>query len=263
LDIVWIHHDAVLRMLQSTTSVQCLECVKAGRNFLIESLSPFEMAHRGFQEAINTLHRLNELLEEEAKRIAHALHDETGQLLAAVHLALDCMVREVPGLGARPVKEIKELLDQIEAQLRSLSHELRPTILDDLGLFPALQFLAKRVSARTGACVAVEGATYGRLPPDVETALYRIVQEALTNATKHGSATRIEVVLQHKPGIVTCLVRDNGVGFDVDAARARTGARGLGLLGMTERLSALGGTLHIVSSIGCGTDLRMNIPLES
>jgi signal transduction histidine kinase len=85
----------------------------------------------------------------------------------------------------------------------------------------------------------------------------------LTNATKHGGATRINVVLQDKPGIVTCLVRDNGVGFDVEAARARTGDRGLGLLGMTERLSALGGTLHIVSSIGCGTDLLMNIPLES
>lgn len=123
-----------------------------------------------------------------------------------------------------------DLLDRIEEHLRRLSHELRPTILDDLGLFPAIEFLAQGVSRRMGLPITMEGSTEGRLPPLIETALYRIVQEALTNVTKHAQATRVTVRLQREVRKICCSIRDDGIGFDVPAVLARRGERGLGLI---------------------------------
>ncbi|MCZ7627532.1 MAG: histidine kinase [Candidatus Methylomirabilis sp.] len=99
---------------------------------------------------------MNETLEQESRRIAHALHDEAGRLLAAVDIALDEFAHELPPPAQPHLQEVKALLDQIEAQLRHVSHELRPTVLDDLGLVPALEFLAEGVSARTGLSITVE-----------------------------------------------------------------------------------------------------------
>ncbi len=200
-------------------------------------------------------------LEEEAKRIAHALHDEAGQLLAAVYLAVADVAHELPSPARERLGRIWGLLDQVDEQLRRLSHELRPTILDDLGLGPGLEFLAEGTSKRTGLRIAVEGSTGGRLPPAIETALYRSVQEALNNVTKHAHATRARVELQREPGAIRCVVRDDGVGFDVPDVQARRGDRGLGLLGIRERLHAVGGRLQITSAPGQGTELLMTIPL--
>lgn len=200
--------------------------------------------------------------EEEARRIGRELHDEAGQLLAAVHLAVHEMANDLPAARRGHAAKIQRLLDQIEEQLRRLSHELRPTILDNLGLQPALLFLAQGVTGRTGILVPVKGSTEGRLPLPVETAVYRIVQEALTNASKHSRATRVEVELRRKPQAVFCSIRDNGVGFDPERALRSADAPGLGLLGIQERLHALGGTLEIVSAPGQGTELRVSIPIE-
>ncbi len=200
--------------------------------------------------------------EAEARRIARELHDEAGQLLAAVHLAVHEMANDLPPARRGHAAKIQRLLDQIEEQLRRLSHELRPTILDNLGLQPALLFLAQGVTGRTGILVPVKGSTEGRLPLPVETAVYRIVQEALTNASKHSRATRVEVELRRKPQAVFCSIRDNGVGFDLERVLRSADAPGLGLLGIQERLHALGGTLEIVSAPGQGTELRVSIPIE-
>ncbi len=208
------------------------------------------------------LRRLNQMLEEEAKRIAHALHDEAGQLLASAHIALDEAVRQLPSSSQECLQKVKHLLDQGEEQLRRLAHELRPTILDDLGLTAALEFLADGVSKRTGLTIAVKGSTQGRLPPSVETALYRIIREALTNAARHAKATRVEIALQPEDGAVRCFIRDNGIGFDGNAVLVRGGERGLGLIGIRERLNALGGSLEIASVPGQGTELRVMTPLE-
>lgn len=214
------------------------------------------------QRVETALRHLNETLEQESRRIAHALHDEAGQLLAAVDIALDEFAHEVPPTAQPHLQEVKGLLDQIEAQLRHLSHELRPTILDDLGLVPALEFLAEGVSARTGLSVTVDGPTTGRLPLAIETALYRTVQEALTNVTKHAQAKSVSVQVKRENRRLRCTIHDDGIGFDVSAVLARRGERGLGLIGIRERLDALGGRLQITSAPGQGTELAITIPLE-
>jgi len=200
--------------------------------------------------------------EEEAKRIAHALHDEAGQVLASVHLALEEMAAELPSSARAHLRNIRNQLDRIGGQLRRLSHELRPMILDDLGLQPALHFLAQGVSARTGIPVTVECSTDGRLSPAIETAIYRIVQEALVNVTKHAQATSVRIQLQREADLIRCGVRDDGVGFDVPAVVAQRGKPGLGLLGIRERLDALGGKLSITSAPGRGTELLITIPIN-
>ena len=264
LDLASVHYEALMTMLlQRSVTEDFTLTVKAAANFFAESLSPFEMTHRGYREANIALRHLNEMLEEEAKRIAHALHDEAGQLLASVHLALEEVARELPPPAGDRLQKIRGLLDQIEMQLRRLSHELRPTILDDLGLFPALEFLATGISARTRVPISVEGSPEKRLPHVIETALYRIVQEALTNVTKHAQATRVTVCLQREDQMVRCSIRDNGIGFDSAVVLAPRIERGLGFVGIQERLNSLGGKLQIVSFPGRGTELLITIPLET
>ena len=196
--------------------------------------------------------------EEEARRIAHELHDEAGQLMASVHIALDDLTGQVPERAAT-FRDLHALLDRVEDRLRRLSREIRPSILDDLGLAPALEWLAQGVAERTGLDITVE-APNRRLSPAVETALYRVVQEALTNTARHAQATKVEIVIRAEGVAVQGVVRDDGQGFDVGATLARRGDRGLGLIGMRERVEALGGTLTIESGPGLGTRLSVCIP---
>jgi two-component system, NarL family, sensor histidine kinase DevS len=198
--------------------------------------------------------------EAERRRMAHELHDEAGQLLASVHLALETTISGLPPQWREGFHQVRSHLDAIETQLRRLAHELRPTILDDLGLLPALQGLAHRVAERTGLCIHMDSALQGRLEPAVETALYRILQEGLTNITKHAAATHVDLQLWRDDERVHGLLRDDGRGFAVEPMRGQTGPRGLGLLGIQERLEALGGTLQISSAPGQGTTLQITLP---
>lgn len=197
--------------------------------------------------------------EEEARRIAHELHDEAGQLLASVHIALDELVAQAPE-RSEALQRIHALLDRVEGQLRRLSRELRPTILDDLGLGPAVEWLAQGVSERTGVSITVD-APILRLPSAMETALYRIVQEAVTNAIRHAGARHMEIRVWQEDAMVHAAVRDDGRGFDAEATMARRGERGLGLLGMRERLDALGGRFELRSAPGHGTEVSVAIPI--
>ncbi len=207
------------------------------------------------------MRRLNLTLEDEAKRVAHALHDEAGQLLASVHIALDVLAEELPAAAQKQMAMLRDLLTQAEEHLRRFSHELRPTILDNLGLRPALEFLAQGISRRAGLCITVEGETNGRLPSSIELALYRIVQAALNNVTKHARATGVTVQLQRDALRMQCTVKDDGKGFDLASVLARHKEQGLGLLGIRERVTALGGSLQIDSAPGRGTTIRVEIPL--
>ena len=198
--------------------------------------------------------------EEEARRIAHELHDEAGQLLAALHISLDDLVAQVPAQEAS-FQKLRGVLDRVEAQLRRLARELRPTILDDLGLAPALEWLAQGLAERRDVRIAV-AAPEARLAPEAETALYRIVQEALTNALRHARPRRIAVEVREEGPHIRAVVRDDGHGFDVAAAWAERGDRGLGLIGMRERAEALGGTLEIRSTPGAGTEVCAMVPRE-
>jgi PAS domain S-box-containing protein len=212
--------------------------------------------------AETALRHLNERLEEKAKRIAHALHDEAGQLLASVYLKIADLERESSKRGRSRLLELRNLLDQVDREIRRLSHELRPTILDDLGLIPALEFLGDGVAKRYGLRVTVSGTTGGRLPADVETAVYRVVAEALTNATRHARPTAIAVELSRTSRGLTGRVIDDGTGFDMQAVMSGTLSRGLGLIGMRERMAALGGTLALSSSPGRGTVVTLDVPVE-
>jgi signal transduction histidine kinase len=263
LGIAALHHQALKEVMPGLSpEIEETLLIKRAEEVFIESLMPFEMSHRAFREAITVLRRMNERIEEEAKRIAHALHEEAGGLLASTHLALEELARDLSPRGSERLSLVKRLLDQMDEQLRQLAHEIRPTVLDDLGLLPALNFLADGMSKRSGVPITVEGSTEGRLPSTVETTLYRNVQEALNNVIRHAQARKVAVIVTREERAVRCLVRDDGVGFQVSAVSAAHGERGLGHVGMRERLDSLHGTLLINSTPGQGSELLMYIPLE-
>src|SRR5579859_245946 len=263
LDIAAVHHAAVARVLQGMSpSASSMRGLDRAQEFFAESLSPYEIAHRGFQDATSALRQLNETLEQEIQRIAHAVHDEAGQLLFSARLAMSSVVQNVdPSLQGR-LQEVGTILDQVEKQLRRLSHELHPTILDDLGLVPALEFLTDSVSTRGGMSIRIHSSLRDRYAQKIETAVYRAVQEALTNIAKHACAKKAEIHLAKVAKHLHCRVHDDGMGFDAPAVLSGTGRGGLGLIGIRERLNAVGGTLQIDSVVGRGTDLLIKIPVE-
>jgi signal transduction histidine kinase len=262
IELTSLYHEALLALLDEAESADQRASLSAAAVFLAESLSPYEMAHRGFQDSLKALRQLNETLEEEIKRIAYAVHDEAGQLLVAVHLALADVSRDLPKLQQDQLARVEQLLNQVETQLRRYSHELRPTVLDDLGWIPAIRFLAEGVTKRANLPIRIKAAISGRLPTAVEIALYRTVQEALTNATKHARAKRVSIQIRRTGAHVCCSIEDDGSGFDVRAIQSDPRKKGLGLLGMQERMNAIGGTLSIDSAPGRGTKLSIRVPVR-
>jgi signal transduction histidine kinase len=207
--------------------------------------------------ARDSLRRVVEAQELERRRLARELHDQTGQELTSVLLGLKA-VEEAEGDAERSeaVAAVREQVVQTLHDVRRLAVELRPKALDDFGLVPALERLRDTFSGQTGMHVDLEARIGERLPADVETALYRIVQEALTNVVKHAQAGAVSIVLARKAGAVTALIEDDGRGFGRDGTD-----EGLGLLGMGERLALLGGKLTIESSAGAGTTIVAEVPL--
>ena len=263
LELVSIHHQILRELFQSSPDRRSqTHLVNASCDFLSECVSPYEMAQRGFQDAVKALRQLNETLEEEIKRIAYAVHDEAGQLLVAVHLALAEVAQDVPQPQRAQITQIEDLLNEVEKHLRRYSHELRPTILDDLGWIPAIRFLSEGISKRANLPIHIETKLARRLPGTVETTLYRVVQEALTNTVKHAQAKNIWIRAWLKDKVLHCTIRDDGAGFDAPASQASTSKKGLGLIAMKERLSAIGGTLWIESSQRRGTELLIRLPME-
>ena len=262
--MIAMHHQSMAEILSDLNGSKALQnrALKSAGIFFTESMSPFEMTHRAFGEANAALRRMNENLEEEVKRIAHALHDEAGQLLAAVHLSLDQATRELPPAAGRPLQAVKDLLEEVGQHMRRLSHELRPTILDDLGLVPALDFLAEGVAQRSGIRIRVRSSVSGRLPVPLENVLYRVVQEALNNVIRHSRARSVNIRLRSSGKTVHCSIIDDGVGFKQGKLHPPIARRGLGLLGMVEKLQPLGGGIKIESAPGQGTRLLIAVPRE-
>jgi signal transduction histidine kinase len=207
----------------------------------------------------DALRRAVQAQEAERKRLARELHDETGQALTSILLGLAAVESSKTAEEAHAAAaDLRGLVVETLQSVRRLAVELRPSALDDFGLEPALRRLGETVREGGTLDVQVEtrlGAV--RLPADVETALYRIVQEALTNAVKHAGANHVSVVVTRKATGVQVMIEDDGSGFD-PAARS-TG--GLGLLGMRERVELLDGTLAIDTSPGAGTTLIVELPL--
>jgi signal transduction histidine kinase len=263
LELASVHHAAVAAVVANAqTPTEASSIVTAAAAFYAEATSPFEMTHRAFQEANVALRRINDRLEEATRRIAHTLHDDTGPLLVASHLALKDAAADAPEFLRPKLAGVRKHLNTVEDQIRHLAKEMRPTQLDELGLVESLRFLADGVSARNGLRVEVEDHLHIRLGSTVETCLYRIVQEALTNVARHARAKHARVDLAEDDGSVLCCVWDDGIGFEPAAAHAAGGERGLGLFGIRERVEALGGSLRIASVPGRGTELRVVFPLE-
>jgi signal transduction histidine kinase len=199
-------------------------------------------------------------LEEQARRIAQALHDEVGQLLTAAYISLSNACAEVPPAAQGQLAGVRQHLEAIEEQLRHLAHELRPRILDDIGLVPAIEFLADGVQKRRHVAVTVDATVERRLSALVETTVYRFVQEALNNAGRHAHASRIVIGVGNTRRLLRCTIQDDGVGFD--PAMLAQPHHGLGLTGIRDRIDMLGGTLEIDSTPGHGTRLTIIIPFE-
>jgi signal transduction histidine kinase len=262
VELASLHHHAVIDLVRNSENEQHKErLLLSCAEFLSECVSPYEMAHRGFQDAVKALRQLNETLEEEIKRIAYAVHDEAGQLLVAVHLALAEVAMGMPEAQQAQFTRIKDLLNEVEKHLRRYSHELRPTILDDLGWIPAIRFLADGVSKRANLPIHIDATVSGRLPTTTETTLYRIVQEALTNAVKHANASNVWIRAWRENFTQCCSIRDDGAGFKMRRGEGIP-RKGLGLVAMRERVSAIGGTLQIESRPGHGTEISIRLPLE-
>lgn len=205
--------------------------------------------------------RLSTVQEDERKRVARDLHDSVGQLLAGLSLALRAVEAsgDLPAPAAARLAEVQRVADLLGKEVHALAVRLRPTSLDDLGLEAALGQLVAEWSARTAvrADLHAGGLSGGRLPAEVETTVYRIVQEALTNVARHARATQASVALTVLDGTVTVAVDDDGAGFDPEA-----GPRGrLGLMGMRERAAQAGGELDVESRPGAGTTVVARIPL--
>ena len=207
----------------------------------------------------DALRRAVQAQEAERRRLARELHDETGQALTSMLLGLSAVERAETAEAARlAAGDLRRLVVETLQSVRRLAIELRPSALDDFGLEPALKRLGRTVSEGGSLDVQVETRLGpARLPSEVETAVYRIVQEALTNVVKHAAAERVSIVVTRVPGRVSVVIEDDGAGFDPSATRGD----GLGLLGMRERVDLLDGSLTIDSEPGSGTTLAIELPL--
>ena len=220
------------------------------------------------QEALRTYsRRLMEVQEEERQRIARELHDQIGQVLTAVQINLHGiqLVCNTPETSAQ-VQDSIRVLDEALDQVRNLSLDLRPSLLDDLGLVTALRWYADRQAQRTGvrAEVVTKLRDTVRFSRELETACFRIAQEALTNVARHAQAKRVWVRLQRNETDLLLKINDDGVGFDVSALRKRApSAATLGLQGMEERAHAVGGTIEIDSAPLKGTVICCRFPLKA
>jgi signal transduction histidine kinase len=206
--------------------------------------------------ARDALRRVVDAQETERRRLARELHDETGQALTSILLGLKALEESVEE-GA--VGELRQLVVDTLQDVRRLAVELRPPVLDDFGLDAALERLTTAFGEQTGMPVQFESNVGDvRLPEDVETALYRIVQEALTNVVKHAQARNVSVVLRRTAESAVAIVEDDGQGFDPRSTRPD----GFGVEGMRERVALLDGRLRVESRAAGGTTIAAEVPLR-
>ena len=215
-----------------------------------------DLSERVSRDAVR---RVVEAQELERARLARELHDQTGQALTSILLGLRPLDETASTEEAREaVASLRELVVSTLQDVRRLAVELRPSALDDFGLATAVDRLVDNLRDHSGLRVDVEahlGET--RLPSDVETALYRIIQEALTNIVKHAEATHISILLTQRDGVAVAVVEDDGSGFEPSVR-----SDGLGLVGMRERVGLVGGRLRIEAAPGAGTTVRAEVPLR-
>jgi PAS domain S-box-containing protein len=200
--------------------------------------------------------------EEERRHLARELHDEIGQALTAAKINLQAATEEHEPAKSKRIHETAGILERLLSQVRQISLNLRPSMLDDLGLVPALRSLLDEQGRRASVAVRFSAKNMpDNLDPEIQTTCFRIAQEAITNAVRHASATQINVNLGGEDRTFRLQVRDDGKGFDAESAQTQT--IGLGLLGMKERAALVGGRTRITSAPGKGTTVDATLPLTS
>ncbi|HET7731119.1 MAG TPA: ATP-binding protein [Usitatibacter sp.] len=246
-----------------------LEDSEHGAVVSVEDVTPRIMSRLALQDALQRVQRISKRLltvqEEERRALALELHDDLGQSLAAQKIALHQLRERLAATAeAEPLRACQEITDDILARVRGIAYALRPPQLDQLGLAAALQALARAQREATGVEVECRCAPLPQRPPmAVENACFRIAQEALNNATRHGRATQVVIEVEVKDRILRLAVRDNGVGFEEAEASQRAVRSGsLGLIGMAERAELAGGRLRIRSVAGAGTTVSATFALD-
>jgi signal transduction histidine kinase len=245
----------------SEEDLRLAEALSAPASVAIHNAALFKQVLAG-SERLQTLSRqLVGLQEDERRRVSRELHDEAGQAITSLLFTLRLLEREAAAGGAVTARteDLRRIADGIQETLHRVATDLRPVALDQLGLVPALGQLVEELSNQGGPNIVVEALGLGedRLPPDAETALYRIAQEAVTNAVRHAGAREIAVVLERRDSHLVMIVEDDGEGFDADLT---LGPGHLGMVGMRERAEMLGGTLLVESSPGSGTTVVVEVP---
>lgn len=226
-----------------------------------KSAAQLEASHRELRELYGVMH---EVREAERVRIARELHDELAQWLTALKMDVSWIASRLPKdltrLSEKTAK-MKEVVDTTVAAVRRIASDLRPVMIDDLGLVPAIEHLLHEFSQRTGILVSLDTQTEGMEFRDpVATAVYRMVQEALTNVARHAEATRVELSVTAEDGMLVVSVRDNGRGIDEERMRK---AKSYGVLGIRERAQTLGGNARIYRADEGGTIVEINIPMRA
>jgi len=259
---------------------QVMSRVQAGERMLRAPLTGLDVQADQLASTFNTMlealddasrQRASQIInaqEQERKRIARELHDETSQVLTSLLISLAVLEESISteeGEARKRIADTRRLAHQTLRAIRNLSIDLRPSALDDLGLLPALRWYVKEYQQKCGIEVDFSATGFKeRLPAEMETALYRIIQESLTNTARHANAHKVSIVLKEDANAVYARITDDGEGFDYDMLLKTPGQeRGLGLAGMHERAVLLDGTLTINTAPGKGTMVEVYIPLQS
>jgi signal transduction histidine kinase len=243
-----------------------LQLVASRAASVIEHARLFEQVRAGRERSQVLSQQLMEAQEAERRHLARELHDEIGQALTAIKINLQAVQRSVQetATSAR-LEDSIGIVDRVLQQVRNMSLDLRPSLLDDLGLAAALRWYLDRQAKRAGfaAEFSAEPADI-RAASNLETACFRVAQEALTNVVRHAQARRVRAELRRRDNELQLTIQDDGVGFDVPAARQRAARGGsLGLLGMQERVLLIGGRIDIDSAAGRGTSILVRFPLAA
>ena len=261
----FLFHIKGREQMEHRVEERTAELVRANRE-----LRQAVAAHRAAEEELNRSReqlrnlsaKLESVLEEERTRISREIHDELGQSLTALKFDLSSVGSRIAPGQTPLVEKMKSMMDLVDSTIKAvqkISRELRPGLLDDLGLAAAIAWQAKEFRKRTGIpCEAVISPENGTVDPERSTTIFRIFQEGLTNVARHSRATKVDVILEERAGMLSLEVRDNGKGITEEQI---SGSKSLGLIGIRERVRRWDGEVLIHGSPGAGTVIRVTIPV--
>lgn len=247
-----------------------LRKVKGLLNNTLTTLDPSTLIERirvAEEHIVELRNRIIFIQEDEARRISRELHDDTGHSLLALKLYLEMIYKELPRsliILRKKTKDALALVKNILKEVRSMMLNLRPAKLDELGLASALRFCIKTIYPIFRIRVFLKiSSNFPRLPRSMEIVIYRVVQEALSNAARHSQANKVKIYLQFEQQSISLIIKDDGIGFNIERVLEKKSNRSFGLFGIKERVSLLGGTANIKSQLNKGTEIIISLPVAN